>query len=138
MRAGDLDAAPVAFGQRRPSERGAIITVKAGAVVEGIDLTMPRAPVIAGRVVDEYGDPMENAGVRVYRIAPFKGRRSLVSPPGLNYILTNDLGRYRISGLAPGRYAISAVVGQTARPRGPTADWRSPPRPRAAIPDPGS
>jgi protocatechuate 3,4-dioxygenase beta subunit len=124
LSAGDLGAAPVTFGQRRPSDRGAVILImQAGGVVEGIDLTVPRATVVAGRVVDEYGDPMENAGVRVYRIAPFKGRRSLVSPPGPSYTLTNDLGRYRLSGVPPGRYLISAVVGQPTPARGPVADW---------------
>src|SRR3954471_14089614 len=123
LSAGDLGAAPVMFGQRRPSGRGAVITVKAGAVVDGIDVTLPRATVIAGRVVDEYGEPMENAGIRVHRIAMFRGRRSLVTPPGRTYTFTNDLGRYRLSGLSPGRYVISAEVGPTTPPRGPIADW---------------
>ena len=78
--------------------------MKAGTVLEDIDVTLPRETIIAGRIVDEYGDPMEHVGVWVYRVGQFKGRRSLVSPPGRSFTLTNDLGRYRLSGLKPGRY----------------------------------
>jgi hypothetical protein len=131
----------VAFGQRSPAERGGLITVQAGAVLD-IDLTLPPAAVISGRIVDEYGDPMENAHVRVERIE-FKGRRRLSGAVGGMFggpsRQTNDLGRYRVFGLPPGRYVVSAVVGETV-PGWQTADWPGYARtyfPSTPVPDEG-
>jgi hypothetical protein len=77
--------------------------------------------VISGRLVDEYGDPMAGASVRVERVVFSKGRRRLVGA-GSSSSLTNDLGRYRLFGLPPGRYLIGAVVGEDDAFQH-TADW---------------
>ena len=110
MRAEDLGTTPVAFGQRGPLDRGAVIDVKAGASIDDVDVALPRPAVVGGRVLDEYGDPLENASVRVYRTALLKGRRSLVTPGLVMARQTDDLGRYRISGLPPGRYIVGAIA----------------------------
>jgi hypothetical protein len=41
------------------------------------------------------------------------GRRRRLVSAGVSS-LTDDLGRYRLHGLAPGRYIVSAAVGQVA------------------------
>jgi hypothetical protein len=111
----------VVYGQRSPSDRGSPVTLKAGEVAESIDMTLPRNGAIGGRVVDENGDPVENANVRVEQIEPFNGRRRLVGGGALSR-QTDDRGRYRLFGLQPGRYLISAAVGEISQ-SGQTAEW---------------
>ena len=92
------------YGQRGP-ERGRPVLVGAGEVVPRIDFSLVRGAVIAGTITDDVG--LEYAGVRVdaleYRYV--RGRRILVTAATTT---TNDLGQYRLSGLAPGPYLIRA------------------------------
>ena len=79
MTASKLGYMTVAFGQRRASDRGDIVTVAAGATVEHIDIVLPRGGVIAGRITDENGDPVENTAVGVWQIKFSAGRRRLTA-----------------------------------------------------------
>jgi hypothetical protein len=117
----DMGFRTVEFGQRLPTGRGGLITVAAGAVVDRVDLSIPRGSAIAGRIVDEYGDPVQNANIRVERVGWSGGRRRLLSANGIASRQTDDRGRFRISGLLPGRYVVGAVVGE-AVPGWETAD----------------
>ena len=80
-------------------------------------MTLPGRASIGGRILDEYGDPMENANVRVERTAIFKAAPSSCVLPRRRYPTDRRSGRYRISGLPPGRYLVSAVVGDRSWPR---------------------
>lgn len=99
------------FGQRRPFERGQPIFLDAGETRERADIALPRNGAIEGRVLDENGDPVEGASVRVRQVRFVNGRRRLADA-GTAVHRTDDLGRYRIYGLRPGQYVVSAVVGQ--------------------------
>jgi protocatechuate 3,4-dioxygenase beta subunit len=79
---------------------------------ETVDLQMARWSTLSGTVADEYGDPIQGVGVEVLRVQYEAGRRRLVSAGTSR--LTDDLGRYRIYGLAPGGYIVSAAVGQVS------------------------
>jgi len=103
------------FGQRGSLDRGDIINVAPGGAVDGVDVSMPRVSVIGGRVVDEYGDAIENANVRLQQIEWSRGRRKVASVPGVASRDTDEQGRYRMFGIPPGRYVVSAVVGQAIR-----------------------
>lgn len=96
------------FGQRRPLEPGVSIALAAGEVRERIDITLPRHSAVTGRVVDEVGEPVQGANPRVFQVRFAGGRRQLAGVPGTTALPTNELGRYRIYGLQPGRYIISA------------------------------
>ena len=74
--------------------------------MERIDFALPRMSVIAGRVTDELGEPIENTLVLVLRSMSFNGERRLV-PTG-QIARTDDGGNYRQSGLVPGTYLIQA------------------------------
>lgn len=102
----------IEYGQRRPFEPGAIITVQDGQNIDQIDLTLPRHAAIVGHVFDENGDPVEGASVRVSQIAFIDGSRRLVDVPGATARLTDDRGQFRVWGLPPGHFVVSAVVGQ--------------------------
>src|SRR6185503_1926865 len=71
-----------------------------------IQLKLTPQGVIIGRVYDQDGDPVENAQVQVMRYTYPRGGRQL-STVGTGS--TNDLGEYRVAGLAPGRYYVSAT-----------------------------
>jgi carboxypeptidase family protein len=97
----------LSFGQRRPLQAGTPLQLAAGQQLKGVDFRLPRGSVIAGRVLDEDGEPMPGAGVRVMRYQYLQGARRL-TPAGTAQ--TDDRGQYRVWGLMPGDYYVSAVV----------------------------
>ena len=101
------------FGQRGGADHGEPIAVAAGGAADDVDITIPSGRAIAGRILDEYGDPVENVNVRVDRIGSSRGRARLMNVSGIASRQTDDRGRFRIFGLLPGRYVVSAVVGET-------------------------
>jgi hypothetical protein len=136
--AGKAGFITIAFGQRRPFQPGTPLQVGDGQQVTGLELRLPRGSVITGRIVDENGEPIPGAGVRVLRYQYTQSTRQLV-PVGNSQ--TDDRGSYRIWGLNPGEYFVSAVLppvrltgrgGPGAPPNlrvgrgGPTADGDSP------------
>ena len=70
---------PLQYGQRRPLELGTPLDVSSGQTVAGVDFVMPRAGVIAGRVLDELGDPIEGVMVVAMRSRYCDGQRRLVT-----------------------------------------------------------
>jgi Carboxypeptidase regulatory-like domain len=106
---GHLDAV---FGARRPglNAPGTPIRLAAGQKIDTITLKLPRGSVITGLVLDEFGDPAFNVPVRAVRFIFENGRRALTA--GGNGT-TDDRGMYRIAGLMPGEYLVSAVPRDT-------------------------
>jgi protocatechuate 3,4-dioxygenase beta subunit len=98
----------VQYGQTRPFEQGKPIDLAEGQAMDKADFTMPRGSVISGRLVDEFGDPMSEAMVMAMRSVWGGGRRRL-QPTGRS-ATTNDLGQFRIYGLSPGDYYVSATM----------------------------
>ena len=98
----------VNYGQTRPFETGKAIDLSEAQVVDKADITMPRGSAISGRIVDEFGEPLADAQVSALRSAWGNGKRRL-TPTGRT-AQTNDLGQYRIYGLPPGEYYISATL----------------------------
>ena len=95
----------VTFGQARPGRPGTPIQL-AEAQKFAANLQLPRGSVITGTVLDEYGEPIAGTQVRVLRYAMQGGRRTLQqSGTGA----TDDRGIYRVYGLQPGEYLVSAV-----------------------------
>ena len=99
------------FGQHRPFESGRPLDVSDGQIVEQIDFALPRGSVITGRLTDDGGDPIVGAWVQAmrYQYGP-GGRRRLVQvdSQSWNSNTTNDLGEFRLFGLMPGTYVVSA------------------------------
>ena len=98
------------YGQRNPLTRGEPVLVNPGGVTDHVDMALQRPGVIAGRIVDDLGEPVEGAAVRTAQLRYVSGRRQLVDVGAVRR--TDDLGRYRLFGLRPGQYAIIAAVGQ--------------------------
>lgn len=100
------------YGQRRPFERGRPLELADGQTLDNVNFNLPRGSVIAGRIVDEFGEPIADAMVSAMHYRTFSGRRRLV-PVG-RFGSTDDMGHFRLYGLAPGDYYVSA----TLRPMG--------------------
>jgi hypothetical protein len=105
----------IEYGQKRPFERGKLLDVRSGQLLEKVDIALPRAGAIGGRVFDEFGDPAATVFVRALRQRYVDGRRELTplaeALEGLvngGADITDDLGQFRIYGLAPGDYFVSA------------------------------
>lgn len=77
-----------------------IMTLKSGEERTSIDIALQRAYAITGRVVDVDGEP----AARVHVVTrPVDGNANGRRGPGRE---TDDLGRFRIFGLPPGRYTV--------------------------------
>jgi protocatechuate 3,4-dioxygenase beta subunit len=97
----------LSYGQRRPLQAGTPLQLLDGQLLKGVDFGLPRGSAIAGRVLDEDGDAMPGVNVRVMRYQYLQGERRL-TPAGAAQ--TDDKGQYRVWGLMPGEYYVSAVA----------------------------
>jgi hypothetical protein len=102
----------LSYGQRRPMQGGTPLQLADGQELKGVDFSLPRGGAIAGRILDEDGEPMPGANVRVMRYQYQQGDRRLVQAGNGQ---TDDKGQYRVWGLMPGDYYVTA----TARSLGP-------------------
>jgi hypothetical protein len=98
----------MSYGQSRPFEPGRPIELAEAQKMEKADVSLPRGSVLAGRVADEFGEAVAEAEVTAMRMQFSNGRRRLV-PSGRNGT-TNDLGQFRIYGLPPGEYYVTASL----------------------------
>jgi protocatechuate 3,4-dioxygenase beta subunit len=98
------------YGQRRPSESGTPIELGDGQTMEKIAIALPRGSVLGGRITDEFGEPVANASVSAWRYAYAGGARRMM-PAGQNARdTTDDQGHFRLFGLPPGDYYVSATL----------------------------
>jgi hypothetical protein len=102
--------APLLERDRIPAAR-----VSAGQTVE-IALHLQRGAVIAGKVLDPSGEPVTDAQVMAMRrinVGPpgAVSARLLPAPGAAMNQQTNDLGEFRLAGLAPGEYIVAVMPG---------------------------
>ena len=81
------------------------LVLEPGREIKDLVLRMHAAAVVTGKILDSDGDPMPNVAVSVSRYGSTSSRLQ-----ANGYGSTNDLGEYRIGGLSPGRYLISAAA----------------------------
>lgn len=103
------------YGARTPSSRGSLITITPGAEPKEALLKLIPAAVVAGRILDEDGEPLEGAVASVLLKTEANGairweRRTQATP-------TNDRGEFRISGIPPGPIRLAV---QPSRRGGPS------------------
>ena len=99
------------FGQRRPSESGTPIELGDGQTLDKITIALPRGSVLGGRITDEFGEPVANASVTAFRYGYAGGARRMMPAQGSNARdTTDDQGQFRLFGLPPGDYFISAML----------------------------
>ena len=97
------------FGQRRPAEPGTPIDLSDGQTADKVNFVLSRGSVIAGRIVDDGGEPVSGTMVNAMRYQFMAGSRRLVPGGGEGgNDRTDDQGGFRLYGLPPGDYYISA------------------------------
>ena len=105
------------FGARRIAgpgsvQTGIVIVLAKGQEASDIAVKMLRGAVVTGTVRDVTGEPARNFRVQAsyyQRAATAGGRRLVVQ----NSVLTDDRGEYRLYGLPPGSYLVSAAGSST-------------------------
>jgi protocatechuate 3,4-dioxygenase beta subunit len=94
------------YGQRSANRPGSVITLQPRQQMRDVLFRMIPSAAIEGRVFDEDGEPMAMVNVQALRQSYARGQQQL-TPAGS--ASTNDRGEFRIFGLAPGRYYLSAI-----------------------------
>ncbi len=99
---------PSMYGARRPARPGTTLVLAEGARLANLNVTLWRGAAIAGTIVDQRGRPVAGIAVRAYR----EGAQGDVAIPILsnNGLVTDEAGRFRMFGLEPGKYVVSARV----------------------------
>jgi len=100
---------PMLYGAKRAGGTGTLVHVDAGKPVTGIDITMPRGAVVSGIVLDPMGTPAAGVRVQLQTFTRREGERVLTSAPASGSSTTDDHGMYRLYGIRPGSYVISAT-----------------------------
>ena len=95
------------YGAKSPNHPGVLLDVRSGQNLSDLMIRLTAQAAISGKVVDDRGEAIVNVSVQAMRYGFANGKTQLSVTKGA---LTNDLGEYRIFGLPPGRYYISAVA----------------------------
>jgi hypothetical protein len=128
------------YGQSDPALPGQLVRVEPDSE-QAIEIALVRGAVIAGRIVDEAGDPLPLVDLMITRPA---GAKAAIGGPleirviGGNKVSgnivdtdqSNDRGEYRIFGLPPGEYVLYALL------RSRSGDARSAPIYFPGVTDP--
>ena len=97
-------------GAPKPGMPGQAIFLREGQAVALPPVAVPRGAVIAGRVVDRFGQPVPNLGVQAALFLTINGeRRRRAITGGTGTAVTNQHGDYRMFGLQPGSYVVFAT-----------------------------
>lgn len=94
-------------GPRRPGRTPLLLTLTPKQVQKDVIVELTPAGVITGRITDEDGEPMAHVRLMALRFWNVDGTRQLV-PAGPS-ASSDDTGAYRMFGLEPGRYYVSAA-----------------------------
>jgi protocatechuate 3,4-dioxygenase beta subunit len=98
--------------QSQFNQIGKLINIGDGESIENLDFALKLGGVITGRVTSSDGQPLVEENVRLWRID--EGGMPQQFNTGFNYYMyrTDDRGLYRLYGLPPGRYLVSAGISQ--------------------------
>jgi len=107
----------VVFGAKRFDRPGTPVGLANGQRAEA-PMRMLRGAVISGIVRDEHGMPAPGVSVRAMQFRTVSGERTLANATAGAGVLgetTDDRGMYRLFGLTPGEYVISATPRDSGR-----------------------
>ncbi len=107
------------YGQKRPERSGTPLQLADGEQLKNLSITLFSAGVITGNVYNEDGEPVQGAQVRAYRYIMASGVRRLQNA---NTAQSDDRGAYRIFGLTPGDYIVTATSNQSDNGNSLTAE----------------
>jgi hypothetical protein len=95
------------------SGEGRPIDVREGERFDKADFSLRRPGAIEGRLLDEFGDPAPDLQVQLATVEFVAGRHRLM-PVASPMNATDDKGHFRVAGLSPGNYFLTAPWTQSA------------------------
>jgi len=93
------------YGQDGARRSATVLTLEGGCQLLDLRFRLIRTAVVSGRVLDEDREALPGAQVQAVRYRYVGAREQLVFAAGAS---ANDLGEFRLFGLAPGRYYLVA------------------------------
>jgi hypothetical protein len=100
----------LSYGQRSAFSAARPIEARAGQIVDGIDVALPRGAVLTGQLFDQEGQPAAGGEVQLYRRQIIQGRVRLVQTK-VEIDLADDRGLFRLYGVPNGSYVLAARPG---------------------------
>jgi Carboxypeptidase regulatory-like domain len=100
----------IVFGNSELVRNGQQVTLKDGEAIERIDFTMTRGGVITGKVTSNTNRPLIGEPITITAIDEAGKQVQFNAPEGVGF-RTDDRGNYRVYGLPPGKYLVSAGRG---------------------------
>jgi len=97
----------LSYGQTKPADAPKPLAILDNQTVERVDFSLPRGAVVTGRIVDEYGEPMADVQITAQAYQYMQGQRRLM--PSGRMAMTNDIGEFRLFGVPPGQYYLTAT-----------------------------
>jgi protocatechuate 3,4-dioxygenase beta subunit len=100
----------VQYGQTRARQSGTLLSVREGQRLQNVDVTLGRGSVMTGRLVDAEGEPVEGVVMDVFEVSKC-GETTAVSAADVEDMVrtTDDRGEYRLYGLLPATYFVTAL-----------------------------
>jgi hypothetical protein len=95
------------YGARGPNRAGTTLTLLKGQHLSEITFRLTPHGIVTGRITDDEGEPLSYVSVQLLTWRYQQGRRQLSYGGGGGS--TNDLGEYRIFGVPPGKYYLTAT-----------------------------
>jgi hypothetical protein len=93
------------YGQKKPERSGTPIVIGDRETSSDLTIRMFRGGVIAGQVRGPQAQPLVDFGVQAFRMR-YSADGRFLDP--IDSVKTDDLGQYRMFGLAPGEYVVRA------------------------------
>jgi Carboxypeptidase regulatory-like domain len=99
-----------------PGTRPTTIQVAVGQAVDDVRIQLQRGGIITGKLLDPSGEPFADARIMVMRrvAGPQAGNTNaprFMPAPTQGLQQTNDLGEFRVTGLASGEYYVAGMRG---------------------------
>ena len=107
-----IDAQKTGFvSLNQPGQNSSVTADVVAGRVTTFDLKLQKGAVITGRVIDPSGEPMADVSIMALRRMPTRSGvpAPRLIPAGGPGAQTNDIGEFRVSGLAAGDYYIAAM-----------------------------
>lgn len=80
------------------------VQLAAGERKSGVSLKLTPQAIISGRVLDEFGEPVQGALVQAYSVRLVNGKPAMSGT--MSGVTTDDRGMFRLLNLGPGRYVV--------------------------------
>lgn len=102
----------MSFGATRPARPGTAVNLVAAQRITDLVIPMTRGGIVTGLVTDAEGRPARGVPMRIQEARIIAGERVVSAvniSPGTAGEKTDDRGEFRLFGLPPGEYLVSAM-----------------------------